>query len=80
MELKLRASQVSIGDAFTKAGGFSRVVYAVDSFLEADGIPRHVRLLANAQNERMLVSISALLDPQIWLGVQPPQSTPRPGR
>ena len=78
MELKLRASQVSIGDTFTKAGGFSRLIYAVDSFLQSDHIPRHVRLLARGENDRMLISLSALLDPRIWLRVRSPQSTPSP--
>ncbi len=78
MKLKLRTIQVSIGDTFIKAGGFSRVVYAVHSFVQSDVVPRHVRLLANGQNERMLVSVSALLDKQIWLRVRPPQSIRRP--
>jgi len=78
MALKWRASQVSIGDTFIRAGGFSRVVYAVESFLQSDVIPRHVRLVADGRNEHMLISISALLDPQVWLRVRPPQSTPVP--
>jgi len=65
----MRAGQVSIGDTFTKVGGYSRIVYAVDSLVKSDVIPPHVRLLATGQKERMLVSVSALLDRHIWLRV-----------
>jgi hypothetical protein len=68
-EMKSRAGQVSVGDSFTKVSGHYRTVYVVKSVVEAYGIPPHVRLVAEGQNDGMLMSVSALLDSHFWLRV-----------
>jgi hypothetical protein len=70
-EMKLRAAQVSVGDRFIKVGGHFRIVYAVESVVEAYGVPPHVRLVAEGQNDGMLMSVSALLDDHFWSRIPP---------
>jgi hypothetical protein len=64
--MKLRAGKVSVGDRFTKNGGFSRTVYVVASLVDAPGSPPHVRLIAEGQAGGMLISVSALMDARLW--------------
>jgi hypothetical protein len=65
--MKLRASQVAVGDRFTKTGSPPRIVYVVGSVVASYGCPQHVRLVANGQNDSILMSVSALMDDQFWL-------------
>jgi hypothetical protein len=53
--------------------GHSRIVYVVESVAEAYGYggPPHVRLVADGQNDGMLMSVSALLDDYFWSRIPP---------
>ena len=72
--MKLRAGQVSVGDSFTKTGGFSRTVYVVTELVASHGAPSHVRLVAEGQPEGILMSVSALLDNRLWSRVSTERS------
>ncbi|HVJ55850.1 MAG TPA: hypothetical protein VM689_25540 [Aliidongia sp.] len=67
--MKLRAGQVEVGDRFTKTGFHPRIVYVVGAIVASYGHPQHVRLLAEGQNDSMLISVSALTDDEFWLRV-----------
>jgi hypothetical protein len=64
--MKLLADEVSVGDHFIKVGEYSRRVYVVHSLTDAHGFFQHARLVAKAGSDRMLISTSALLDPNYW--------------
>jgi len=66
--MKFSRDQVSIGDGFVKTGSWSASVYVVTAFFEPPGLPPHVRLVAEGEgrSDRMLMSISAVLDPRFW--------------
>jgi hypothetical protein len=65
-EMKLAKDQIAVGDSFTKAGTWSGSVYVVTAFFNPPGLPPHVRLASAGQGDRMLMSISAILDPRFW--------------
>jgi hypothetical protein len=62
----LRVGHVSVGDCFTKVGGYSRIIYVVESLVEPYGSLPHVRLAADGKSDGMLMSVSALLDDHFW--------------
>ena len=64
--MALLTDEVSVGDRFIKVGDYSRRVYVVHSLTDAHGLFQHARLVAKAGNDRMLISTSALLDPNYW--------------
>jgi hypothetical protein len=64
--MKLLIDEVSVGDRFIKVGDYSRTVYVIDSLVDAHGFPRHARLVSGVGSDRMLISPSALLDPNSW--------------
>jgi hypothetical protein len=64
--MKLLTDEVSVGDRFIKVGDYSRRVFVVHSLTEAHGLFQHARLVASAGSDRMLISTSALLDPNYW--------------
>ena len=67
--MQLQAGIVSIGDRFIKVGQPYRTTYVVESFVVLYDLPPHVRLAANEQSDRMLMSVSALLDRRFWIRV-----------
>jgi hypothetical protein len=64
--VKLLADEVSLGDQFIKVGDYSRTVYVVHSLTDAHGLFQHARLVCSMGRDRMLISTSALLDPNYW--------------
>lgn len=64
--MKLLADEVSLGDQFIKVGDYSRTVYVVHSLTDAHGLFQHARLVCSRGRDRMLISTSALLDPNYW--------------
>ncbi len=64
--MKLLTDEVSVGDHFIKVGDYSRTVYVVHSLVDAHGFPQHARLVCSMGRDRMLISTSALLDPNYW--------------
>jgi hypothetical protein len=64
--MKLLTDEVSIGDRFIKVGDYSRTVYVVHSLTDAHGLFQHARLVCSVGRDRMLISTSALLDPNYW--------------
>jgi len=64
--MKLLTDEVSVGDRFIKVGDYSRTVYVVHSLTDAHGLFQHARLLGGVGSERLLISTSALLDPNYW--------------
>jgi hypothetical protein len=66
--MKFSKHQIAIGDRFAKVGSWSGVVYTVTAFFEPSGLPPHARLVAEGEgrSDRMLMSISALLDQRFW--------------
>lgn len=70
--MKMQSHLVAIGDRFIKVGPPFRPVYMVKSVVDLYEIPPHVRLVANGQNDEMLMSVSALLDRRLWSRVAAP--------
>ena len=70
--MKMQSHLVAIGDRFMKVGPPFRPVYMVKSVVDLYEIPPHVRLVANGQNDEMLMSVSALLDRRLWSRVAAP--------
>jgi hypothetical protein len=66
--MKLAKDQIAVGDSFTRAGTWSGAVYVVTAFFNPPGLPPHVRLVSagEGQGDRLLISISAILDPRFW--------------
>ncbi len=64
--MTLLTDEVSIGDRFIKVGDYSRTVYVVHSLTDAHGLFQHARLVCSVGRDRMLISTSALLDPNYW--------------
>lgn len=66
--MKPANDQVSLGDSFTKVGGWSGTIYVVAAFCQPPGVPPHVRLVVEGQRQSagMLMSVSAVLDRHFW--------------
>lgn len=76
--MRAQAGTVSVGDRFIKVGQPSRAIYVVESCVDLYDLPLHVRLTTSEQSDRMLMSVSALLDRRFWLRVAAHSPKPRP--
>ena len=65
--MALLSNKVSLGDRFSPVGT-PRTVYTVDSFVERQGLPLHVRLVVSQEQPGgyLLISVSALRDPRFF--------------